>query len=204
MREEILASAVHEFLERDEATFRVAAVAKRAGCATSVLYHYFGSKEGLIDAALIAIITDEVTELREWVRVSTEGAESASDAVELIVTFASWAHSPTRRTNRSIRARLVGACQTKPAVREAFCDYGRLVAATNESLIEILRDKGLVRTDLDTAALGLLMRCLDFGQILDEINESPHVDFNEWLRVVRALAESLAGVTSYLPRLSAD
>jgi AcrR family transcriptional regulator len=203
-RDEILAAAVTEVRQRDEAAFRVATVAKNAGCATSVLYHYFGSRDGLIDAALVEIVVQETEDLRTFVQIASEAVENSRDAIELLVTYAQYAHSPDRRANRSLRARLIGACQTRPAVREAFRSFGELVASINETMLIKLRDKGLLRTDIDVGALVLCLRALDYGWVLDDINDEPQVSFDAWLQLVRALATSLATEPGYLERASAD
>jgi AcrR family transcriptional regulator len=203
-RDEIVEACVREIREHDEASFRVAVVAKNAGCATSVLYHYFGSRDGLIDAALIAIVSDETRSLLEFVELTTDAVESADDAIEFMVDYAAYAHSSARRANRALRARLLGASQTRPAVRKAFCEFGDLVAITNEAMILKLRDKGLIRHDLDIAAVTLCMRALDYGWALDDINDVPRVEFGAWLYLMRAMAETFAAQPSYLPRASAD
>ncbi len=110
-RDEILAAAVKEVRDRDEASFRVAQVSKSAGCATSVLYHYFGSREGLIDAALVEIVVQETQDMLAFVQLASEAAENSDDAIRLLVEYATIAHAPERRANRSLRARLIGACQ---------------------------------------------------------------------------------------------
>jgi TetR/AcrR family transcriptional regulator len=51
-REKILARATAEFAERGYSGARVDAIARRCGLAKNMLYHYFGSKEGLFIAVL--------------------------------------------------------------------------------------------------------------------------------------------------------
>src|ERR1700742_12543 len=51
-REKILARATAEFAARGYSGARVDAIARRCGLAKNMLYHYFGSKEGLFIAVL--------------------------------------------------------------------------------------------------------------------------------------------------------
>jgi AcrR family transcriptional regulator len=203
-RDEILAAAVREVRERDESAFRVTIVAKNAGCATSVLYHYFGSREGLIDAALVQIVIEESNGVREALALASQAAETSTDAIEMLVNYVMFAHSPDRRADRSLRARLLGAAQTRPTVRRAFQEFGRLSTEANRNLLTTLADKGLIRKDLDIRALALTLRSLDFGWVLDEVNDDSEIVFEDWIAVMRELAVTLATPKNYLDFESAD
>ena len=191
-RDEILAAAVKEVRERDESAFRVTIVAKNAGCATSVLYHYFGSREGLIDAALVQIVIEESAGVRESIRLACLAAETSTDAIEMLVSYVKFAHSPDRRPERSLRARLLGAAQTRPVVRDAYQQYGELATQANRALLVTLAEKGLIRTDLNLNAVALTLRALDFGWVLEEANDETDVEFDDWIAVMRELAITLA------------
>ncbi len=191
-KDEILAAAVKEVRERDESAFRVTIVAKNAGCATSVLYHYFGSREGLIDAALVKIVIEESAGVRESLRLASQAAETSTDAIEMLVSYVKFAHSPDRRTERSLRARLLGAAQTRPIVRAAYQEFGQLATQANQALLTTLADKGLIRTDLNLNAVALTLRALDFGWVLEELNDHSDVEFEDWVAVMRELAHTLA------------
>src|SRR6476469_4151911 len=79
-REEILLEAAKQFSTRGLDTVSVEDVAKEVGCNKSLVYYYFGSKDGLRDAVMEKLldITQNIwTELRsqtftEWVRNTTE------------------------------------------------------------------------------------------------------------------------------------
>jgi AcrR family transcriptional regulator len=203
-RDEILAAAVTEVRERDESAFRVTIVAKSAGCATSVLYHYFGSREGLIDAALVQIVIEESAGVRESLQLASVAAESSTDVIEMLVSYVQFAHSPDRRGDRSLQARLLGAAQTRPAVRTAYQQYGKLVMQANRLLLSTLADKGLIRSDLNLDAVALTLRAVDFGWVLDEVNDESEVNFDDWVAVMRELAVTLATPQSYLDLDNAD
>lgn len=203
-RDVILQAAVKEIRERDEASFRVTAVAKAAGCATSVLYHYFGSREGLIDAALVAIVTEETNMLREFATLSFQAAQDTDDAVELMVNYALIAHDPSRRVDRALRARLVGAAQTRPSVRAEYAKYSDLAQHQNMQIIDTLKSKGLIREEVSSSAASLVMRALDYGWVLDEVHDAPTVPYDEWIGLIRLLATAFFRSSAYLPDANAD
>ena len=57
-REKILRAGLAEFGARGFGGARTETIAKRAGCNIRMLYHYFGSKEGLYLACLERVYTD--------------------------------------------------------------------------------------------------------------------------------------------------
>jgi AcrR family transcriptional regulator len=57
-RAKILEAAVREFADHGFAGARVEAIARRAGCNKQLLYHYFGSKEGLHASVVVATLSD--------------------------------------------------------------------------------------------------------------------------------------------------
>ena len=62
----------------------------------------------------------------------------------------------------------------------------------NQALLTTLADKGLIRTDLNLNAVALTLRALDFGWVLEELNDHSDVEFEDWVAVMRELAHTLA------------
>ena len=191
-REEILSAAVAEVLERDESEFRVTVVAKNAGCATSVLYHYFGSREGLIDSAYISILNQQSVGVKEYLDTTLAHAENGSDAVELIIEFLRMANGFAEPGSRSFRARLIGAAQTRPTVLLTLRTIATRSNAAVESFLRKLVEKGLIRTDLDVPSMALFIRALDYCWVLEEFNLDKTIDFEQWLQLVRVLTAPLS------------
>lgn len=191
-RDDIIAATVKELAARDESSFRVTAVAKAASCATSVLYHYFGSRDGLLDAGYCALVDQELTAHEGYARAAFDAADRARDVGEFTQFVAAASLAPARRESRRQRARLLGASQTRPQVREAFAAYGEQVAATNRVVARRLQDRGLVRKDLDVAAVALWLRILDDAWITAELDDPPAPTPEAWLDVVRILGAALS------------
>jgi AcrR family transcriptional regulator len=191
-RDDIIASTVEELRNRDESSFRVTAVAIGAACATSVLYHYFGSRDGLLDAGYGALVDEEIAAHESYARVAFDVAERVHDAGEFVREVAADSSAPHRRISRRQRARLLGAAQTRLGVRSAFAAYGEQVAATNRAVVRRLQDRGLVRRDLDPASLALLLRLLEDAWITAEIDDPPSPSKDNWLDLVRIVGAALS------------
>ena len=119
---------------------RVTTVAKLAGCATSVLYHYFGSRDGLIDAAYIEIAASELEANRAYLEAASETVLNADDVVRIVIEYVTLTHD-TDRAASTQRARLLGAAQSRPPVRHAMQSFEILLNATYEELFQRLRSR---------------------------------------------------------------
>ncbi|WP_161962551.1 TetR/AcrR family transcriptional regulator [Nocardioides speluncae] len=100
-RAQLLEATISVIAERGVRGMRVQEVAAQAGVSVTLLYHYFGSREGLLEAALFA-----VSEHAE--RYASQEASSASTAREELV------------------ARLVGELRGTDEVRTNSAAWGEL------------------------------------------------------------------------------
>ena len=189
-RDVILDASVQEFLARGEAGFRVMHVARMAGCATSVLYHHFGSREGLIDAALISIIREEEVIVREGVQARLMAATLAEDAIMILREYAKRTLGADQGADRKNRAQLVYGALTRPAVREAYQDLVEYIMRSNIEFVEVLKRKGMLRPELDSGAVALYLRVIDYGTVLNDVNDRARVDYNAWTDLIIDIAHA--------------
>ena len=75
-KEAILAAARQEFSVKGAAGARVNEIAERSGVNKQLIYYYFGSKEGLYDAALEAVYA-EIRALEQGLHLDDEAPEQA-------------------------------------------------------------------------------------------------------------------------------
>jgi TetR/AcrR family transcriptional regulator len=157
-REEILLEAVNQFSTRGLDTVSVEDIAKEVGCNKSLVYYYFGSKDGLRDAVmkkLIDIIQEIWTELR---------AQSFGELRSQ--TFAAWARYITEwpwNHPNDPWLRLIA--------REGLSDTGRAVLeeerarALGEGTRVVVRAQGSGEVDsaLDPELVALLILFLTTG-----------------------------------------
>jgi AcrR family transcriptional regulator len=151
-REEILLEAANQFSLRGLNAVTVEDIANEVGCNKSLVYYYFGSKDGLRDAVMAKVvdITQEIwTELRSQ-------------------NFNDWVHDITdwpRNNPDNPWLRLI--------VREGISDTGRAVLeeerarALVESTRVVVRAQGSgdVDTELDPELVSLLILFLTMGPV---------------------------------------
>ncbi len=189
LRQTILEASVRELELHSEAGFRVTRVAENAGCVVSVLYHYFGNREGLIDAALIEIMRRESVELRESYEVIISNLVHVDNFGEAFEQYIRFAHSRKRAPRRALRIQILTAVQTRPRVRHAWEEYSAGNQATAEKLVSTMTQLGLIDDSFSTEVLAYFLRITDLGRALDESVEKPAVDFEVWVQFMRRFAE---------------
>jgi AcrR family transcriptional regulator len=160
-RDRILEAAVEEFLAKDESGFRVTAVAKQAGCATSVLYHHFESRSGLIDAVLVELVERLAQADEAAGDLAADAAREASDLEAFLTQLHALAERSERQRERSVDVRVRGAAQVRPRVLAALAQLQQRRRAVRATVVSILRDRALVRLDVEAVVVALALDGLD-------------------------------------------
>jgi TetR/AcrR family transcriptional regulator, fatty acid metabolism regulator protein len=91
-RRQILDAAVHAFASKGYHTCRVSDIAKEAGVAYGLVYHYYGSKEALLEA----IFKETWGAMLATVRSVEEAGESAREQVRKVteIILRTWKRDP--------------------------------------------------------------------------------------------------------------
>jgi TetR/AcrR family transcriptional regulator len=173
-REKILVRATAEFAARGFAGARVDAIARRCGLAKNMLYHYFGSKEGLFIAVLERMYetlrtgqrdfairgSDPVEAMRQLVAHTFTALEQHGEAIALLNDENLHKGRHARRSKR-IRAL-----------------YDPLV----DTIREVLRrgaEQGIFRREIDPVTLYLSLSSLAYHYLSNQytLNAAFGVDF---------------------------
>jgi TetR/AcrR family transcriptional regulator len=156
-REKILAIAVEEFAAKGYAGANISGIAERCGVAKALVFHHFASKEGLYVAALERVYESlrhrqNETELRDLDPV--EGMRRL-----VIDTFRGFREKPEivalLNEENLYRGEHVRRSKLVPSL------YNPLVSAI-ERLLELGRQKGVFRRDVDPVALYIALSGLGY------------------------------------------
>lgn len=153
-RRAILRAAVSVFAAKGYHGCRIADVAREAGVAYGLVYHYFQNKEELLHS----VFAEGWRRFADSLRMLAEADVPLSAKVEAIVDYALEAY---RHDPRSMRVLILEVARS-PAFREtakrsAFEEAIRLTA----SLIERARDRGELKPGIDP----FLAACVLFGSV---------------------------------------
>jgi len=173
-RERLLEAAVAVVDAHGVEGIRVRDIAAAANVREPSVYHYFGSREGLVEAVEVARFTRDLTQITNLFSTAVGQCTSAEDFLALCRRVMSATESPERQLVRSVRASVFGSAQSRPA----------LAALISEAQLELDKDlakgfdmakvKGWVRPDLNSVTFAAWISAMVNGRIILEMNQSAY------------------------------
>jgi AcrR family transcriptional regulator len=165
----ILQAAVRVFAAHGYEATRVGDIATEAGVAYGLVYHYFGSK----DAVLEAVFREQWGRLLAAVALAEQTGENAGEQLELVVKIVlrSWRDDP------DLVRLLVREITRSPHVQDELDEIGQAFASL-QRIIEHGQQDGTFRAELDPQiAAWMLYGALEevltgwvLGQLADDAN----------------------------------
>jgi TetR/AcrR family transcriptional regulator, fatty acid metabolism regulator protein len=139
-RERILAAAVRVFARQGFESTRMADVAREAGVAYGLVYHYFGSK----DAVLQAVFREAWGRLLAAVALAEQTGKTAPEQLELVVRIVLrvWRDEP------DLVRLLVREVTRSPHISDELDEIGRAFTSL-ERIVRRGQDEGSFRPEVD-------------------------------------------------------
>ena len=190
----VMKAVIDEVVSRlwngDESLIRIPEICDATGVNYGSVYHHFGSREGVIDAAYNQLFSDLVQrDIDELSNVSEQSADIDEFLIRIQPLIGLLSAGEDRQRSRAMRARIVAAALTRP-------ELAALIGATESRLTAELRDvmsmgqnRGFVRKDVSAWSLAVLIQAVVFGRVLDDITASP-VEQEEWVFTMNTLFRS--------------
>ena len=176
----VLDAVAERLVVGDESLIRIPEICEATGVNYGSVYHHFGSREGVIDAAYNVIfhnlVEGDIAQLHAIGEASNsleEYAEAMRPFVALMLT------GEDRPRRRALRVRIVAAAETREELRAVI---GRTQAHLTDELVRIVergQNRGWLRGDLSARAIAVLVQAVIFGRTLDDISSDPINQF-EW------------------------
>jgi AcrR family transcriptional regulator len=170
----VLDAVADRLMTGDELLIRIPEICEATGVNYGSVYHHFGSREGVIDAAYNVIFTRLVEEdIRTFADVN-ESVETLEEYLSVMAPIVSRLSSgPERQARRAMRFRIVAAASTRPRLKEMI---GKSQARLTDDLCTLTafaQSKKWLRDDLSPKALSVLFQILVFGRALDDVSDDP-------------------------------
>jgi AcrR family transcriptional regulator len=170
----VLEAVAERLMEADEMLIRIPEICEATGINYGSVYHHFGSREGVIDAAYDMIFSRLVEEDLRGLRQVNETVQSLDEYIAVMRPIvATLSSGPQRKARRALRMRIVAAASTRPELEA-------LIGATQARLTEDLRrvtefaqERQWLRDDISARFLAVLFQILIFGRTLDDISNDP-------------------------------
>jgi AcrR family transcriptional regulator len=190
----VLEAVSERLMISDEILIRIPEICESTGVNYGSVYHHFGSREGVIDAAYSLIFSKIVEEDIAALRLVNDSAMTLEDYVDAIrPVLERVANGEERVARRAITSRIVAAALTRPELRLLIgINQARL---TNELLriCEFGQERGWMRDDVSAQSVAMLMQAVLLGRTLDDISLVPIGDA-EWEQTLVSLFMQMLNV----------
>lgn len=177
-RERLLATAISVIENEGEPALNMNEVAAAIGVTKPTIYHHFGSREGLLCAALaemyfrvLAVGSEYLLEVAPRAKTQAEFEATFRSAISMLT-------GPEAARRRAMRVNILGAAVTRPDLRQALVQAHRRNADNLVQFIELGRRMGFVRLPFDDEVMSLFTMAAITGRYYVEIDE--HIDPTKW------------------------
>jgi len=185
----LLDAAVVRLKNGGDAAVRIDDILAETGVSRGSLYHHYGGRQGLVDAANLELYARRT---RADVAVLTGLIDRASTPDELLEAaraLTEQTQSPARRDNRIERARLVGQIGSGRFAGRLEAVQHALNAAFAAAIARA-QAKGLIHPDHDPLALAVFIQAYTLGRVLGDLDTEP-VDPAAWNALVGAVLDAV-------------
>lgn len=176
----VLNAVGERLIKADESLIRIPEICEATGVNYGSVYHHFGSREGVIDAAyhqMFKKLAEEDIATLQIVSVSSKTHDEYLSAMEsLIGAFAS---SDERRARRALRARIVAASMMRPELRLLIGETQSQLTTELEAIVAYGQQREWLNRDLSPRSVAVLIQVLLVGRTLDDVSTTP-IDNSEW------------------------
>ncbi len=176
----VLEAVAERLMAGDELLIRIPEICEATGVNYGSVYHHFGSREGVIDAAYNMIFARLVEEDIRTFRQVNETVETLEEFVQVMQPIVTKLSSgPDRKARRALRIRVVAAASTRPGLKQLIGVSQARLTEDLGRLTLMAQQKGWLRDDISSRALAVLFQILMFGRALDDVSITP-IDEETW------------------------
>jgi AcrR family transcriptional regulator len=198
-RTRLLEAAIEIIDTKGEVGLRVRDIAAAAGVTEPSIYHFFGSREGLIIAAQAhRYVHGQVAAFRNFEQ-AVYTCRTKKQFVQIArQTLTAVYENPQAVGVRSARVNVLGSAQTRPELARQLADAQRVANKALAEPLRFARDKGWVRKDVDLEILAAWVIGQINGRVLMEIDPIAD-DMKKWDDIsIDAVLTMLGHPSAYL------
>src|ERR1019366_7025976 len=167
----VLDAVAERLMTADESLIRIPEICEATGVNYGSVYHHFGSREGVIDAAYNMIYSKLVEEDMTIIGEATDNVVTLEEYVSVILPIVATMNSgPERMARRALRVRIVSAAMTRPELHTLIGATQSRLTAEWRRLIEMAQKREWLRDDISASFLAVLLQIIVFGRALDDIS----------------------------------
>jgi len=170
-RSRILERTVAVIESGGEASVRVVDIAKHVGVAVTTLFHHFGTREQLIEAAQVQRYVHTLGTTIEELEVATAIAAGHEDFRGLVLRFVRGLLTPSAESGRRSRLSVLGSATHDPRLAALVGDMHQSLSVGLRNVLDRAQEKGWIEPSLDTLATAHWMLETLFARGINEIGQ---------------------------------
>lgn len=178
-RERLLKATAATIDKGGEGAVRIRDLTKTCNITAPSIYHFFGSREGLIDAAQAYRFSRGQRQLSDAFATAIHTCKSKTQFVELAHRFLEIMFAPDRRVIRNSRLNVLGNAVNRPALSKELALVQDLSNQIVGEAMNYVQAKGWVRDDFNTEMFAAWLNGMVNSRRLIEMN-GIHQLADEW------------------------
>lgn len=184
----------------DESQIRIPEICDASGVNYGSVYHHFGSRESVIDAAYNQMFSELVQrDIDDLALASREASDLGEFLERTRPLIAMLSAGPERLRSRVMRARIVAAALTRPELAKLIGATESRLTAELSLVFTVGQDRGFLRKDLSARSLAVLVQAIFFGRVLDDVTASP-IEQSDWDFTISTMFTSLMNDVEVIDR----
>ena len=176
-KDQLIDAAIRTIDEHGEAALRIREVSEEVGVAYTSVYHFFGSREGLVEAAQFERYRRDLAEPLERFRATMGTITSKAEFRDAVTTMLTWVFTIDRAPNRLDRTSALGSALGRPDLADRFAELHEEHISDLAGVMREPQLRGWVRPELDLRMVSGWYMGVVLGRIIIEFGgERPEHD----------------------------
>jgi AcrR family transcriptional regulator len=168
----VLNQAIVLIEEHGEANLRIQDIQDAVGVTAPSIYHFFGSREGLVEAAHVERFSQSLHEFQEPIRAALERCSSRDDVRGALKALLAQAYDPARAPLRLRRLSALGATLGRPHLADRLAELSQEHHRVLAAALKPSQDQGWINRNLDLEVFMTWLSGLVVGRVYVEIGQS--------------------------------
>lgn len=192
-KDRILASAIRAIDKGGEKSLKIRQICSETETTAPSVYYFFGSRDGLIEAAQAARYLRGQRDLSLEFSNAVHACKTKSDFTAVAHRFLEQMFSFERRPIRSVRVNVLGSSQTRKNLAKAIAQVQLASNKIGGEPIRFAQDMGWVRPDFNPEMYLAWLTGMVNAQLLIELDGN-HPDRADWVVIAKRSVCLLLGI----------